>query len=178
MKHRSSRVAASPRRRVVDVGDEGRSTRDLMQRRNVFIAVLSFILLATVALGDGRAAPPVASSPVPKPPPTSLRVTADIALVDVSGATLEHQARNTTIGAKENLTVKRANRTVICDATFGEGDRLGCVKVDLTVTDRSIDSTGHFSRTEWTSTIQTCDTVPLTVGGKDQVRVRISVDRH
>jgi hypothetical protein len=149
-----------------------------MQRRHLFVAVVSFVFLATVALGVGRAAPPVAPAPVPKPPPTSLRVTADIALVDLSGATLERQTRNTTIGTKETLTVKRANRTVNCDATFGEGDRLGCVKVDLTVTDKSIDSTGHFSRTEWTSSIQTCDTVPLTVGGKDQVRVRISVDRH
>jgi hypothetical protein len=150
-----------------------------MRMRTVMIAASGYLVMAAVSPDGGHAAsPPAASAATPKPAPTSSRVTADIAVLDVSGTTLEHQTRNTTIGAKETLTSKRANRTVSCDATFGEGDRLGCVKVDLTVTDRSIDSTGHFSRTEWSSTIQTCDAVPLTVGQKDQVRVRISVDRH
>ncbi|HEX2657093.1 MAG TPA: hypothetical protein VHU40_02420 [Polyangia bacterium] len=144
-----------------------------MQRLSIFIAVGTTMFTAAVALAAAPVAPPV-----PRAPPTSSRLTTDIALVDITGATLERQTRNTTIGAKETLTAKKANRTVICDATFAEGDRIGCVKVDLKVTDRSIDSTGHFSRTEWTSSIQTCDAIPLTVGQKDQVRVRISVDRH
>ena len=150
-----------------------------MRIRTVLLAAGGYLFGATLALGTGRAAPsPAPSAPSAKPAPTSSRVTTDITLLDVSGTTLEHQSRNTTIGAKETLTAKQANRTVICEATFAEADRLGCVKVDLTVTDRSIDSTGHFSRTEWSSTIQTCDAVPLTVGQKGQVRVRISVDRR
>ena len=143
----------------------------------------SFVITSVLCALAGAAsvdvaAPPVATPPVVKPPATSSRVTTEIALVDVSGAMLGRRKLNTTLGSKETITAKSGDRTVTCDATFSEGDRLGCVKVALTVTDRTTDTSGHFSRTEWSSTIQTCDAQPLTVGHADQVRVRISVDRH
>lgn len=146
--------------------------------RNLLMAIVLLLptLAATLSL-DAAAATPV-SPPAAKSPPTSSKVTTEIALVDLSGTTLEHQTFNTTLGAKETVTAKKGGRIVTCDAAFAEGDRLGCVKVDLTVTDRTIDAGGHFSRTEWRSTIQTCDAQPLTVGQADRVRVRISVDRH
>jgi hypothetical protein len=148
--------------------------------RTLIIAAV-LLLLPTLAGGlslDAAASTPDAGPPGAKAPATSSRLTTEMALVDLSGTTLEHLKRNTTLGATETLTAKRAGRTVTCDAAFAEGDRLGCVKVDLTVNDRAIDTTGHFSRTEWRSTIQLCDAQPLTVGHADQVRVRISVDRH
>jgi len=146
-------------------------------RTFLIAAVFLSPTLAGTLVPDAVAATPVAGPSDAKPPPTSSRVTTEIALLDLSGATLGRQTFNTTFGAKETVTAKKGGRTVICDAAFFEGDRLGCVKVDLTVTDRSIDAGGHFSRTEWRSTIQTCDAQPLTVGQKDQVRIRISVDR-
>jgi hypothetical protein len=147
--------------------------------RNLIIAAVFF--LPTLAGGlspNAAASTPDAGPPRAKAPATSSRLTTELALVDLSGTTLEHLKRNTTLGTTETVTAKRGGRTVKCDAAFAEGDRLGCVKVDLTVTDRAIDTTGHFSRTEWRSTIQLCDAQPLTVGHADQVRVRISVDRQ
>lgn len=148
--------------------------------RNLLIIVVAVLGMPTLAgMPDvAAAAPPAANPPVAKPPATSSRLTTEISLLDISGSTLEHKSLNTALGAKETVTAKKSGRTVICDAAFAEGDRLGCVKVDLTVADRNIDAGGHFSRTEWRSTIQVCDAQPLTVGQADQVRVRISVDRH
>jgi hypothetical protein len=139
--------------------------------------LISAVFLALALAGTPSVGAP-ATPPATKAPATSARLTTEIALVDSSGTTLGHQKLNTTLGAKELVTAKAGGRSVTCEAAFGEGDRLGCVKVDLTVTDRTIDASGRFSRTEWRSTIQTCDAQPLTVGHADQVRVRISVERH
>ena len=146
--------------------------------RNLIMVVVFLVpALAGEFPPEAFAAPPPAGSAGGKAFGTSSRLTTEIALVDTSGTTLGHQTLNTKLGAKESVTAKHNDRTVECDATFAEGDRLDCVKVDLTVTDRTIDAAGRFSRTEWSSTIQTCDVQPLTVGPKDQVRVRISVGR-
>jgi len=134
--------------------------------------------LASLA-GVGRAAPP----PPPSPPPGVMPAPSlwgdhfqvDLTLLDLGGAPLIHRQFDTALGKTQTVSANNQGRTTSVDATFSAGDRVGCVATKLVVVDRHIDATGQFARTDWSSTVQTCDRNPLTVGHADQVRVRFSM---
>jgi hypothetical protein len=132
--------------------------------------------LASLA-GVGRAAPPPPPPPVVMPAPSlwGEHFQVDLTLLDIGGAPLVHRQFDTALGQTQTVSANHQGRTSTVDATFSAGDRVGCVATKLVVVDRRIDTTGQFARTDWSSTVQSCDRGPLTVGHADQVRVRFSM---
>lgn len=139
-------------------------------------------LFLSLALGPfftttaGRAAPP-SPPPVVVPAPSLWgdRFHVDLTLLDIGGAPLVHRQFDAALGQTQTVSENHQGRTTTVDATFSAGDRVGCVATKLVVVDRRIDATGQFARTDWSSTVQSCDHSPLTVGHADQVRVRFSL---
>jgi len=131
-------------------------------------------LAVALALGGGAAAAP---PPVVAPAPSLWgdRFHVDLALLDQGGAPLARKQFDTGLGQTQTVSETRQGRTATVDATFSAGDRVGCVATKLVVVDRKIDATGQFARTDWSSTVQSCDHSPLTVGHADQLRVRFSL---
>jgi len=132
--------------------------------------------LASVS-GVGRAAPPAPPPPVLVPAPSLWgdHFQVDLTLLDLGGAPLVHKQFDMALGQTQTVSENHQGRTTTVDATFSAGDRVGCVATKLVVVDRRIDATGQFGRTDWSSTVQSCDRNPLTVGHADQVRVRFSL---
>jgi len=127
--------------------------------------------------GSGRAAPaPPAPAVVPAPSLWGDRFHVDLTLLDIGGAPLVHKDFDVALGQTRTVSENHQGRTATVDATFSAGDRVGCVATKLVVVDRRIDATGQFARTDWSSTVQSCDRSPLTVGHPDQVRVRFSLN--
>jgi len=140
----------------------------------------TFLFLAIgllCSVGVGRAAAPPPPPPVVQPAPSlwGERFHVDLTLLDVGGAPLVHRQFDATLGQTQTVSENHQGRTATVDATFSAGDRVGCVATKLVVVDRHIDTTGQFARTDWSSTVQSCDHNPLTVGHADQVRVRFSM---
>jgi hypothetical protein len=134
------------------------------------------VVLASMA-GVGRAAPPTPPPPVAVPAPSLWgdHFQVDLTLLDSGGAPLVHRQFDVALGHTQTVSENHQGRTASVDASFSAGDRVGCVATKLVVVDRRIDATGQFARTDWSSTVQSCDRSPLTVGHPDQVRVRFSM---
>jgi len=124
-----------------------------------------------------RAAPaaPPAPAAVPAPSLWGEHFQVDLTLLDIGGAPLVHRQFDVALGQTQTVSENHQGRTTTVDASFSAGDRVGCVATKLVVVDRRIDTTGQFGRTDWSSTVQSCDHNPLTVGHVDQVRVRFSM---
>jgi hypothetical protein len=99
----------------------------------------------------------------------------DLTLLDTGGSPLVHKKFDVALGQSQTVSENHQGRTTSVDATFSAGDRVGCVATKLVVVDRRINASGQFARTDWSSTVQSCDRNPLTVGHADQVRVRFSM---
>lgn len=139
---------------------------------------LAFLASGLSSPGLGRAAPPPpppAPAAVPAPSLWGERFHVDMTLLDIGGAPLIHRQFDAALGQTQTVSENHQGHTATVDATFSAGDRIGCVATKLVVVDRHIDTTGQFARTDWSSTVQSCDHSPLTVGHADQVRVRFSM---
>ena len=110
-----------------------------------------------------------------QPAKTLPKVSVDITIIEISGTTLAERKIEARLGTTEAVFVQQGNRTVSVDATINSGTRPGCYKVDLVVRDRTIDASGRFGKTVWQSGTEPCDPQPITLGPKEEVRVRIAV---
>jgi hypothetical protein len=110
-----------------------------------------------------------------QPATTLPKVSVDITIIETTGTTLAERKIEARLGTTEAVFVQQGNRTISVDATINSGTRPGCYKVDLVVRDRTIDASGRFGKTVWQSGTEPCDPQPITLGPKEEVRVRIAV---
>jgi hypothetical protein len=103
------------------------------------------------------------------------KVSVDMTIIEASGTTLAERKIEARLGTTEAVFVQQQNRTISVDATINPGTRPGCYKIDLVVRDRTIDASGRFGKTVWQSGTEPCDPQPITLGPKEEVRVRVAV---
>jgi hypothetical protein len=128
----------------------------------------SFAFLAAVTISGSMY---VGAQPAKSP----AKVSVDMTILEASGATLAERKIEARLGTTEAVFVQQQNRTISVDTTINPGSRPGCYKVDLVVRDRTIDASGRFGKTVWQSATEPCDPQPITLGPKEEVRVRIVV---
>jgi hypothetical protein len=133
---------------------------------------LLLIWLAALTISGSMYAPTHARADVPK---NALKVSVDMTIIEPNGMTLSRKTIDVALGATEAVVVQQGNRTVSVDTTINPASKAGCYKVDLIVRNRTIDASGRFDKTVWQSSTEPCDPQPITLGPKEEVRVRISV---
>jgi hypothetical protein len=148
-----------------------------MRHPLVFAAILT---AACAAHADTPRAAPI-EPPQPaaqvETPRASSRLRLSIALIEPSGITLAERKIEAPLGGEGDVSVKKDNRTVSVKTTVRLGDKAGCHRIDLKVQDRDIDSFGQFSKKEWETTGEACGAQAVTLGPRQETRVRISVER-
>ena len=129
------------------------------------LALVAFALFAAAAPG-APAAPAI---------PT---VSIDLALVEPSRASWGDTKVDAILGSSTTTELRQKNRTVAVTMTVQVAQKADCYRVDLVVHDREIDSTGRFSKKEWQTRGESCGGFSITVGPRDETRVRVAVRRR
>jgi hypothetical protein len=145
------------------------------------LVIVAMLGAACAAHADTPKASALADSPKPSAqvdtPKASGRLRVSIALIEPSGITLAERKIEAPLGGEGDVSVKKDNRTVSVKTTVRAGDKAGCHKIDLKVQDRDIDSYGQFSKKEWETTGEACGAQAVTLGPRQETRVRVSVER-
>ena len=127
-----------------------------------------------VGVAGAQTFPPAARG-APATPSSGPRVFVEMKFVEPSGATLAERRIELTLGKTETVSIPKGSRTVSAETTVTRGTKAGCHHVDVTLSDKTIDETGHFYKTTWQSASDPCGTDPISLGPKDETRLQIGV---
>jgi hypothetical protein len=125
---------------------------------------------ALVALGALRAGPVLAA-------PVAPRVAVTLSFIEPSGRTLAEKRIDAILGSETPTDVKDKNRTITVKTTVRVAAKPDCYLAEIAVRDQDIDPSGHFSKKEWQTRGEVCDGFYITLGPRDETRVRIAVQR-
>ena len=135
----------------------------------------SFLPNVVLTITLGAFSPGFAVAAPNQAPVAATRFSLEMSLIERSGATFADRNVDAALGVTETTTVQRKSRTVTIDTTVTAGNKPGCYKIAVVLRDRTINPTGHFNKTEWQSSTEPCDTQPVTLGPKEEIRLRIAV---
>jgi hypothetical protein len=103
------------------------------------------------------------------------RVAVTLSFIEPSGKTLAEKTIDAILGSETATDVKDKNRTLTVKTTVRLAPRPDCYLAEIAVRDQDIDPTGHFSKKEWQTHGEVCGGFYITVGPRDETRVRIAV---
>ena len=121
-----------------------------------------------LALALALAAP---SPAVPAPP----RVSLTLSFIEPSGKTLAEKKIEAILGSETPTDVHDKNRTITVKTTVRLAAKADCYTAEIDVRDQDIDPSGHFSKKEWKTRGEVCGGFYITLGPRDETRVRIAV---
>lgn len=124
------------------------------------------LLLALAAL---VAAPPQAA---PGGPP---RLSVGLSFVEPNGKMWGDKQIDAILGSETLAEVKDKGRTIKVKTTMRLSVKPDCYGAEIAVHDQDIDSTGRFSKKEWKTRGEVCKGFYITIGPRDETRVRISL---
>jgi hypothetical protein len=128
-------------------------------------------LPAIFALATLAAAPP---QPSPAGPP---RVAVTLSFIEPNGKTLAEKKIDAILGSETPADVRDKNRTITVKTTVRMAAKPDCYNADIDVRDQDIDQSGHFSKKEWKTHGEVCVGFYITLGPRDETRVRVQVQR-
>jgi hypothetical protein len=105
-------------------------------------------------------------------PPT---VSVTLAFVDPSRRTLAEKTIEAILGSEASTEVKDKNRTITVKTTIRVAAKTDCYLANIEVRDQDIDPSGHFSKKEWKTGGEVCNGFTITLGPRDETRVRVGV---
>jgi hypothetical protein len=127
--------------------------------------------LPLVALALLAPAPALAASNAPP------RVAVHLAFIEPTGKTLAEKKIDAVLGSETATEVKDRNRTISIKTTVRVAAKPDCYLAEIAVRDQDIDPAGRFSRKEWQTRGEVCGGFFITLGPREETRVRLSVER-
>jgi hypothetical protein len=114
----------------------------------------------------------VAAASVPPP-----KVAVTLTFIEPSGKTLAEKKIEAIIGSETPTDVKDKNRTITVKTTVRTAAQADCYLAEIDVRDQDIQPSGHFSKKEWKTRGEVCAGLTITLGPRDETRVRVAVQR-
>lgn len=124
------------------------------------------VLTATLSGAPALAAPTA--------PP---RVTVNLTFIEPGGKTLAETKIEAILGSETPAEVKDRGRTIKVRTTVRLAQKADCYMTSIIVNDQYIEPSGHFSKKEWKTHGEVCGGFYITLGPRDETRVRIAVQR-
>jgi hypothetical protein len=113
-----------------------------------------------------------APAPSASAPP---RVSLTLSFIEPSGKTLAEKKIEAILGSETPTEVRDKNRTMTVKTTVRLAAKPDCYNAEIDVRDQDIDPSGHFSKKEWKTRGEVCGGFYITLGPRDETRVRIAV---
>jgi len=105
------------------------------------------------------------------------KVSVTLAFVEPTRRTLAEKTIDAILGSETTAEVKDKNRTITVKTTVRVAAKADCYLADIAVRDQDIDPSGHFSTKEWKTGGEVCDGFTITLGPRDETRVRVGVTK-
>jgi hypothetical protein len=105
------------------------------------------------------------------------KVSVSLAFIEPSGKTLAEKQIEAIIGSETATDVRDRNRTIKVKTTVRVAQKPDCYLTEIAVHDQDIDPGGRFSKTEWSTRGEVCRGFTITLGPRNETRVRIGVLR-
>jgi hypothetical protein len=125
--------------------------------------------LGSLALALSFAAPLQAA---PAGPP---RVGVTLTFVEPGGKALGEKRLDAILGSETPAEFKDRNRTISVKTTVRMAAKADCYTAEIDVRDQDIDPGGRFSKKEWKTRGDVCVGFQITLGPRDETRVRVQV---
>jgi hypothetical protein len=124
-----------------------------------------------IALALLTAAPALAA---PSGPP---KVSVSLSFIEPSGKTLAEKTILAVLGSETATDVRDKGRTIKVKTTVRVAEKPDCYLAEIAVNDQYIEPSGHYSRKEWKTRGEVCGGFYITLGPRDETRVRLAVQR-
>jgi hypothetical protein len=115
------------------------------------------------------------AAPAGAVPPGAPRVAVNLTFIEPGGKTLAEQKIDVILGSETATEVKDKGRTIKVRTTVRLAQKSDCYLAEIVVNDQSIEPSGHFSKKEWKTHGEVCNGFYITLGPRDETRVRIAV---
>jgi hypothetical protein len=109
--------------------------------------------------------------------PMAPKATVTLTFVEPSGHTLGQQTAEVILDSPTPIEFKEKNRTIAVKTTVRVSVKDGCYLTEIAVRDQDIEPSGHFSKKEWQTRGEVCEGFTITLGPRDETRVRIGVQK-
>jgi hypothetical protein len=126
--------------------------------------------VATLALA--LLAAPLQAAPTGPP-----KVSITLSFIEPSGKTLAEKKIEAILGSETPAEVKDKSRTITVKTTVRMAAKADCYNAEIDVRDQNIDPGGRFSKTQWKTGGEVCIGFYITLGPRDETRVRIAVQK-
>jgi hypothetical protein len=126
------------------------------------------MFLPLVALAALLAAPPQA-------PPGAPRLSVGLSFIEPNGKSWGESRFEAVLGSATEAEAKDQGRTIKVKTTVRMAQKPDCYTADIDVHDQNIDATGQFSKTQWKTGGEVCKGFYITLGPRNETRVRISL---
>jgi hypothetical protein len=117
------------------------------------------------------------AAPLQAPPAGPPRVSVNLSFIEPSGRTLAEKRIDAILGSETATEVRDKNRTIAVKTTVRVAQKADCYLAEIAVRDQDIDQAGHYSKKEWSTRGEVCGGFYITLGPRDETRVRIAVQR-
>jgi len=128
------------------------------------------LYLPVVALAALFAAPPQAAPGAP-------HLSVGLSFVEPNGKMWGDKQIDAVLGSETPAEFKDKGRTIKVKTTMRLASKADCYTAEIAVHDQDIDATGRFSKKEWKTRGEVCRDFYITLGPRDETRVRISLQR-
>jgi hypothetical protein len=105
------------------------------------------------------------------------RVAVTLTFVEPTGRTVAEKTVDAILGSETPVEVKDKNRTINVKTTVRTSVKADCYLAEIAVRDQDIDPSGHFSKKEWQTRGEVCSGFSITLGPRDETRVRVAVQK-
>jgi hypothetical protein len=126
--------------------------------------------LPLVALAALLAAPPQALPGAP-------RLSVGLSFIEPNGKAWGDRQIDAVLGSETPAEFKDKNRTINVKTTVRMASKPDCYTAEIAVKEQDIDATGRFSKKEWKTHGEVCGGFYITLGPRDETRVRVSLQR-
>jgi hypothetical protein len=103
------------------------------------------------------------------------KVSVTLSFIEPSGRTLGEKTIEAILGSATPAELKNSNRTINVNTTVRVATKADCYQAEIMVRDQDLDPSGHFSKKEWKTAGEVCEGFSITLGPRDETRVRLAV---
>jgi hypothetical protein len=123
-----------------------------------------------VSLAALSLAAPLHAAPAGPP-----KVGVTLTFVEPNGKALGEKRVEAILGSETPAEFKDRNRTITVKTTVRTAAKPDCYTAEIDVRDQDIDPGGRFSKKEWRTRGEVCTGFQITLGPRDETRVRVQV---